>query len=60
MVAVTLHQRLTLELGRLVVRDLLRKKFAQQEGLLAEAPGVLVVGKKIEQFIAKDCDTTGL
>ena len=60
LVTVSVHQRLAMQFGRVEIRYFRCKKFTQQEGLLAEPPGVFIVGKEIEQFIAEDRYTAWL
>ena len=55
-----MHHRFALQFGGLVVRYVHFEKLTQQKSLLAEALGIFIVGEKIDQFIAEDCDTTWL
>src|ERR1700680_243007 len=59
-VAVPLHQGFTAQLWKLVVLYLPFEKFTQQESLLAEPPGIFIVGEKIEHLIAEDRHTAWL
>src|SRR5260370_7329590 len=60
MMAVTMHKRLALELGKFEMSCMLCKKFAEQEGLLAESPGFCIAREKVDEFIAEDCNTAQL
>ena len=45
---------------RRVGSEFLFEKFAEQERLLAQGLGALVVGEQVEEFVAEDGDATGL
>lgn len=47
------------ERGRLVVQGVAEEKIAEQEALLAQAPGPGMVGEEIAEFIAKNAGTGG-
>src|SRR6185312_2684656 len=58
--AMPMHQGPALKLRELVMLRLFFKKFAEKECLLAEPLCIFVIGKKINQFITEDRNTTRL
>ena len=46
-------------LGGLVVWRVAGEELAEQEGLVGEAAGAVVAGKKVEEFVAEDAGATG-
>ena len=58
--AMALHQRLALELRKMMTSGFLFQKFAQQHCLLLELLRQRIIGKKIGQFIAEDRSTAWL
>src|SRR5579872_460190 len=60
MMAMALDQGLTIQAGGPVIRNFLDEKLAEQIGLGAQAFGVFIVRKKVQQFIAKNSDTARL
>ena len=58
--AVSVQQRLALEVRQRRIPGVEFEKFAEQEGLLAQGLGALVVREEVEQFVAEDGDAAGL
>src|SRR5690349_13382179 len=60
MMAMAMNDGAARQARQLEISGSLFKKFAEQEGLMAQAPGVLVVREEVDQLVPEDGDAARL